>query len=121
MSEKPVKPKDVVLLDVETNLQTTEGRVFLNQISKVSRVLYLKDSAVEFKGEQLLKTGYIADFKSVMLYKCPNGYFIFGDKAFGKNNWSAVGHDLDEVASQVDDEKIKKMISELKAPVPAAA
>ena len=84
MSEKPVKPKDVVSLDVETNLQTTEGRVFLNQISKVSRVLYLKDSAVEFKGEQLLKTGYIADFKSVMLYKCPNGYFIFGDKAFGK-------------------------------------
>ena len=65
MSEKPVKPKDVVSLDVESNLQTTEGRVFLNQINKVSRVLYLKDTAVEFKGEQLLNTGYIADFKSV--------------------------------------------------------
>ncbi len=121
MSEKPVKPKDVVSLDVETNLQTTEGRVFLNQINKVSRVLYLKDSVVEFKGEQLLKTGYIADFKSVMFYKCPNGYFIFGDKAFGKNNWSAVGHGLDDVASQVADEKIKKMILELKTPVPEAA
>ena len=58
MSEKPVKSKDVVSLNVETNLQTTVGRDFLNQINKVSRVLYLKDTAVEFKGEQLLKTGY---------------------------------------------------------------
>ena len=121
MPEKPVKSKDVVSLNVETNLQTTEGRIFLNQINKVSRVLHLKDSMVEFKGEQLLKTGYIADFKSVIFYKCPNGYFIFGNKAFGKNNWSATGHDLDEVVSQVADDKIKKMILELKTPVPEAA
>ncbi|MCG8607447.1 hypothetical protein MJD09_21005, partial [bacterium] len=103
MSDKPAKAKEIVSLDVETNLQTTEGRIYLNQLQTVSQVFLLKDSIVEFKGEELLKTGYIGDFKSVALYRCPNGYFSFGDRAFGKHNWSASGKDLDEILAQISD------------------
>ncbi|NIR53014.1 hypothetical protein GWO43_30665 [candidate division KSB1 bacterium] len=112
MSEKAAKPKDVVTLDVETNVQTTEGRIFLNQLNSVSHVLHLKDTTVRFKGEEILKTGYLGDFKSVILYKCPKGFFLFGDKAFGKNNVSWIGGTLDEVLNKLTDEEIKKKISE---------
>jgi hypothetical protein len=112
MSEKTTKPKDLVILDLETNVQTAEGRIFLNQLNAVSHVLYLKDTTVEFKGEEVVRTGYVGDFKSLMLYKCPNGYFLFGDKAFGKNNWSAVGKTLDELLTKVKGEEIKKKIAE---------
>ncbi len=111
MSEKAARPKDVVTLDVETNVQTTEGRVFLNQLNAVSHVLHLKDSTVQFKGEQLVKTGYVGDFKSVILYKCPNGYFLFGDKAFGKNNVSWIGSTVEEVLAQVPDEEVRKRVA----------
>jgi len=112
MSEKAAKPKDVVTLDLETNVQTAEGRIFLNQLNTVSHVLHLKDTTVEFKGEEVLRTGYVGDFKSLMLYKCPNGYFLFGDMAFGKNNWSVIGRSLNDLLAKVSDKDIKKKITE---------
>lgn len=112
MSEKAAKPKDVATLDTETNLQTTEGRKFINQLNTVSHVLHLKDTTVTFKGEEVLKTGYVGDFKSLILYKCPRGYFLFGDKAFGKNNWSMIASSEDELLAKLNDGEIKKKISE---------
>jgi len=110
--EKTPRPKDIVKLDVETVLQTTEGRSFLNQLNEVSRVLSVRDSAVDFKGEEILKTGYLGDCKSVQLFKCPNGYFLFCNKAFTKNNWSAAGSKLNDVIEKIQDGQIKKKISE---------
>jgi len=110
--EKAPRPKDIVKLDVETVLQTTEGRSFLNQLNEVSRVLSVRDSAVDFKGEEILKTGYLGDCKSVQLFKCPNGYFLFCNKAFTKNNWSAAGSKLNDVIEKIQDGQIKKKISE---------
>ena len=110
--EKAPRPKDIVKLDVETVLQTTEGRSFLNQLNEVSRVLSVRDSAVDFKGEEILKTGYLGDCKSVQLFKCPNGYFLFCNKAFTKNNWSATGSKLNDVIEKIQDGEIKKKISE---------
>jgi len=110
--EKAPGPKDIVKLDVETVLQTTEGRSFLNQLNEVSRVLSVRDSAVDFKGEEILKTGYLGDCKSVQLFKCPNGYFLFCNKAFTKNNWSAAGSKLNDVIEKIQDGEIKKKISE---------
>ncbi len=121
MSEKAAKAKDVVSLDVESNVQTFEGRKFLNQLNSVSHVLHLKDTTVEFKGEEVLKTGYVGDFKSLILYKCPKGYFLFGDKAFGKNNWSAAASKLDELVAKLDDSDVKKKISEALRPAAVAA
>lgn len=116
MSEEKVpKPKDTVKLDVETILQTTEGRSFLNQLNEVSRVLSMRDSAVYFKGEKILKTGYLGDCKSVQLFKCPNGYFLFCNKAFTKNNWSAAGSKLNDVIEKIQDREVKKKISEAMA------
>lgn len=112
MSEKAAKPKDVTSLDVETNLQTTEGRRFLNQLNTVSHVLHLKDTTATFKGEEMMKTGYVGDFKSLILYKCPGGFFLFGDRAFGKNNWSLIAKSLDELLNQIDDGEPKKKIME---------
>ncbi len=113
MSEKGARPKDVVILDVETNVQTAEGRVFLNQLNAVSRVLHLKDTTVQFKGEVVAQTGYVGDFKSLTLYKCPNGYCLFGDKAFGKNNVAWVGKTVEEVLAQVPDEAARRQVAEL--------
>lgn len=110
--EKVAKPKDVVTLDVETNVQTTEGRIFLHQLNAVSHVLQPKDTKVEFKGEQVFKSGYIGEFKSVVLYKCPKGYFLFGDKVFGNNNVSWIGGDLDELLSKVSDKEIIQKIQD---------
>ena len=112
MSEKPAKRKDVASLDVETNLQTTEGRIFLNHLNTASRVLLVKGSTVEFKGEEILKTGYVGDFKSIILYKCPKGYFLFGDRAFGNDNLSMVGATVEELLSKIEDKEIKERISE---------
>ncbi|MFQ5771189.1 MAG: hypothetical protein ACE5HX_11675 [bacterium] len=99
-------------MDVETNVQITEGRIFLDQLNKVSHVLSLKSTEVEFKGEPIFKTGYLGRFKSLTLYKCPNGYFLFGDKAFGKNNWSIIGSTLDELLTKIPHKEIKKKITE---------
>ncbi len=110
--EKAPKPKDIVKLDVETILQTTEGRSFLNQINQVSRILSIRDSKVDFKGEEILKTGYLGDCKSVHLFKCPNGYFLFCNKAFTKNNWSSAGSKLNEIIEKIQDGEVKKKISE---------
>jgi hypothetical protein len=49
MSEHATKPKDEVKLDVESNVQTMEGRVFVNQLNEVSHVLALKDTEIVFK------------------------------------------------------------------------
>ncbi|MFQ5638399.1 MAG: hypothetical protein ACE5IR_10445 [bacterium] len=106
------KPNNVISLDVETNVQTAEGRFFLNHLNTVSHVLFLRDSTVRFQGEQVMKTGYFDDFKSLILYKCPKGYFLFGDKAFGTNNLSWIGSDLDSLLKCVDDKKLTKKISE---------
>ena len=110
--EQAPGPKDIVKLNVETVLQTTEGRSFLNQLNEVSRVLSVRNSAVDFKGEEILKTGYLGDCKSVQLFKCPNGYFLFCNKAFTKNNWSAAGSKLNDVIEKIQDGEIKKKISE---------
>ncbi|HEX9654046.1 MAG TPA: hypothetical protein VGA99_10065 [bacterium] len=112
MSEKTAKAKDVMTLDVETNLQTTEGRKYLNQLNTVSHVLHLKDTTVTFKGEEVLKTGYLGDFKSLSLYKCPKGYFLFGDRAFGKNNWSVMANTLDELLAKLGEGEVKQKIAE---------
>ncbi|MFQ5824785.1 MAG: hypothetical protein ACE5JB_12065 [bacterium] len=112
MTEHATKPKAVVKLDIETNVQTGEGRIYLKQLNRVSHVLFLRAAEVEFKGELVLKTGYVGDCKSVMLYKCPNGYFLFCDKAFGKNNWSAIGQTFEEVIAKVSNEEIKKKLND---------
>ncbi len=110
MSEKAAKANDHISLDVETILQTTEARNYLNQINQVSRVLFMKNSQVEFKGEEILKTGYISDCKSVLLYKCPNGYFLFCNKVFSMNNWSTAATDTVELLAQIEDSEIKKRV-----------
>jgi len=110
--EKAPKPKDTVKLDVETILQTTEGRSFLNQLNEVSRVLSVRNSEVDFKGEEILKTGYLGDCKSVQLFKCPDGYFLFCNKASTKNNWSAASSKLNDVIEKIQNEEVKKKISE---------
>lgn len=115
------KAQDVVTLDVESNLQTTEGRSFINQLNQVSHVLHLKDTVVQFKGETLIATGYVGDYKTVQLYKCPNGYFLFADMAFGKDNWSVIGRTLDEVLGQVQDKEVTKKIKEELSSVSEAA
>lgn len=112
MSEKAPKPTDRVKLDVETILQTAEGRHFLNQLNFVSQIVTIKDSQVEFKGEQMVKTGYVADCKSVQLFKCPDGYFLFCNKAATKNNWSVSGRGLEEVLSKLYDNEIKNKLEE---------
>ncbi len=119
--EKAPKPKDTVKLDVETILQTTEGRSFLNQLNEVSRVLSVKGSEVNFRGEEILKTGYLGDYKSVQLFKCPNGYFLFCNKAFTKNNWSTAAGKLNDVIEKIQDGEVKKKISESLASASKAA
>ena len=121
MSEKATKPTDRVKLDVETILQTAEGRHFLNQLNFVSQIVTIKDSQVEFKGEQMVKTGYVADCKSVQLFKCPDGYFLFCNKAATKNNWSVSGRGLEEVLSKLYDNEIKNKLEEELASAEAAA
>ena len=112
MAERSDKSAGVVTLDVESNVQTVEGRVFLKQLNEVSHVLHLKDTEVRFKGEVILKADYVGDCKSVILYKCPRGYFLFCDKVFGKTNWSAIGSTLPELLEKVQDEAIRKRIEE---------
>ena len=121
MSEKAPKPTDRVKLDVETILQTAEGRHFLNQLNFVSQIVTIKNSQVEFKGEQMVKTGYVADCKSVQLFKCPDGYFLFCNKAATKNNWSVSGRGLEEVLSKLYDNEIKNKLEEELASAEAAA
>lgn len=121
MSEKAPKPTDRVKLDVETILQTAEGRHFLNQLNFVSQIVTIKDSQVVFKGEQMVKTGYVADCKSVQLFKCPDGYFLFCNKAATKNNWSVSGRGLEEVLSKLYDNEIKNKLEEELASAEAAA
>jgi len=112
MSDKPAKPQDVIKLDTETVLQTTEGRIFINQLNTVSHVLAMRDAEIEFKGEEIVKTGYVGDWKSVQLYKCPNGYFLFCDAAFGKNNWSTIGKSVEEVLDRISDEEVRRRVEE---------
>ncbi len=112
MSEKEPKAKDVTTLDVETNVQTTEGRVFLDQLNKVSHVLLLQDTEVTFKGELVFKTGYVGDYKSIQLYKCPRGFFLFFDVAYGKNNRSLVATTIDELLKQIPDKKIREQVAQ---------
>ena len=101
-----------IKLDTETILQTAEGRPFIKQINSVSHVLSMKNSEVEFKGEELVKTGYVGDCKSVQLFKCPGGFFLFCTKSFTKNNWSTAGTTLDQVLSAVTDPDIRKALEE---------
>lgn len=116
MSEKAAKPKDVVTLDLETILQTTEARRYINQLKTVSQILGLKDSQVSFKGEEVVSTGYVGDCKSVHLYKCPKGYFLFFNKAATKNNWSEIGDSEEAVIKKVYDPQIReKLMNELSA------
>lgn len=120
MSEKAAKSKDSVKLDVETILQTAEGRVFINQLNTVSHVLAMRDSEIEFKGEDMVKTGYVSDYKSVQLFKCPKGYFLFFDKAFGKNNFSFIAETMDELLSKISDADVKQKLMEETAAVSEA-
>ncbi len=121
MSANASRAKDVVKLDVETTLNTIEARKFLNQISLVSRVLSMRDTEVEFKGEEIAATGYVGDCKSVQLFKCPNGFFLFCNKAFTKNNWSAAARTLEEVLQQIDDDAVRAKVSEELSTEAAAA
>ncbi|MFQ6114587.1 MAG: hypothetical protein ACE5NG_10970 [bacterium] len=121
MSEHGAGPEGVVKLDIETNVQTGEGRIFLNQLNQVSHVLFFRDTEVEFKGETALKTGYVGDCKSVTLYKCPNGFFLFCNAAFGKNNWSAIGQTFEEVLAKVSSKEIKKKLQEEYSDISKAA
>lgn len=112
MSDKAPRPKDVVTLDTETILQTTEGRRYINQINSVSTILTLKGSEVTFKGEEIARIGIVADCKSVQLFKCPRGYFIFCNKALTMNNWSAAGAVLEDLLNKLYDPQIKEKIVE---------
>ncbi|MFQ5709149.1 MAG: hypothetical protein ACE5HO_16965 [bacterium] len=109
---KKTKSNEIVKLDVEANVQTMAGRVFLRQLNEVSHVLRLKDTEVEFKGELLVKSGYVGDCKSAVLYKCPKGYFLFCDQAFGSNNWSVIGSTLEDLLDKVQDTGIKEKLKQ---------
>ena len=85
---------------------TSEGRVFLNQVASVSSIMRINNTTVEFLGEQLVKTGYLSDYKSVQLIKCPAGYLLFADKIFTKNNWSVAAPDLDTLLQAVSDKEV---------------
>ncbi len=111
MSEKTVQPKDNVKLDVETILLTTEGRHFIKQIQSVSRILLISHSEVTFKGEEIAKLGYVGDCKSVRLFKCPDGYFLFCNKAMSMNNWSAADTSLNNLLNKVYDPQIKEKVA----------
>lgn len=107
-----------VKLDVETSLFTMEGRVFLKQLNSVSSVLSISDTQVEFLGDEMVKTGYVGDCKSVQFFQCPKGFFIFCNKAFTKNNWSATGQTVVEVLDKINDSSIREKVeSELSADV----
>ena len=97
MSERVTKADGIAKLDVESVVQTTEGRAFIKQLTAVSRIISLKSTEVEFVGEEILKTGYVADCKSIQVFKCPDGYFLFCNKAFTMNNWSAIADDLPQL------------------------
>jgi hypothetical protein len=113
MSERVPKTAGVVKLDVESVLFTTEGRGFVKQLAEVSRIISLKNTEVEFIGEEILKTGYIADCKSVQIFKCPKGYFLFCNKAFTMNNWSAIADDLQQLQAKAYDDLMRQKIAEL--------
>ena len=102
----------IVSLDVESNVQTLEGRVFLKQLNEVSHVLHLKDTEVKFFGEEIARLVYVGDYKNIILYQCPKGYFLFFDCAIGKNNWSLIGRTVDEILNKIPDQKIKKQLQE---------
>ena len=121
MSEKTEQPKDKVKLDVETILLTTEGRHFIKQIQSVSRILLINHSEVTFKGEEMAKLGYVGDCKSVQLFKCPDGYFLFCNKAMSMNNWSAVDASLENLLNKVYDPEIKEKVAAALKPVPVPA
>lgn len=111
MSEKS-QPESSVTLDVESETNTAEGRQFLRHIVAVSRVLQMKDTQITFKGEELLKISFVGDCKSVQLFKCPTGYFLFCNKSFTKNNWSAAGKTVSEVVEAVYDPEVKSRLAE---------
>lgn len=102
----------IVSLDVESNVQTLEGRIFLKQLNEVSHVLHLKDTEVKFFGEEIARLEYVGDYKSIILYQCPRGYFLFFDRAIGKNNWSLVGQSIDEIIDNLSDEEVKTQLQE---------
>ncbi len=107
-----LEEKKVVKLDVGTNLFTIEGRAFSKQLNMVSRVLSVSDAGVEFWREEKVKTGYVGDCKSIQLYECPEGFFLFCNKAFSNNNWSATGQTAADILDKIYDGEIKKKIEQ---------
>jgi len=112
MTEKTTKPTDAVTLNLETIVQTTEARHFIDEIRSVGKILSLKDSEVTFKGEEIAKIGIVGDCKSVQLFKCPNGYFVFCNKAFSMTNWSAADSSLENLLNNIYDPQITEKIAE---------
>jgi hypothetical protein len=112
MSDETPQLAEVVKLDTEAVLLTSEGRTFLNQLTCVSRIITISNTTVTFKGKEVMKTGYWGDYKSVQLFECPQGYFLFCNKLFSKNNWSAAASDLDTLFQQITDRALADRIQQ---------
>jgi hypothetical protein len=102
-------------IDTEACLHTAEGRVYLNQLKSVTKVTGISETTAHFIGEEIVKLGYTGEYKSIHLFRCPDGYFLFCNKTFSKNNWSASDRELDVLLDKVSDvevvEGLKKELS----------
>ncbi len=117
MAEK-TKNAGQVSLDLETNTETSEGRVFIDALAQVTVILARRKSEVTFQGKEIARLQWIGDNRSVTIYECPNGYFVFFDKLVGKNNWAVSGASLEEVLAKVPDEETRKALITALQPAP---
>lgn len=115
MSEKG-KDANVVTLDLETNTNTSEGRFFVDTLQAVTLILARRKSEVTFQGKEVAKAEFVGDNRSVSVYECPRGYFIFFDKLVGKNNWALSAATLDQALAKIPDEETQKALSEALKP-----
>jgi len=112
MADESTVGEAIAKLDTETSLHTSEGRIFINQLRSVTEIISILDTSAQFKGEEIVKTGYLGEYKSVHLFKCPKGYFLFCNKTFTKNNWSIADSDLEALMSKISDNDVVQRLKE---------
>jgi hypothetical protein len=118
MSEKG-KGGNQVTLDLETNTHTSEGRIFIDTLQAVTRILARLKSEVTFEGKEIARVQWVSDNKSITIYECPNGYFLFFDKLIGKDNRAISAKTLEEALAKVPDEESRKALQEALEPATA--
>jgi hypothetical protein len=119
MSDENTTAETIAKVDTENSLFTSEGRLYIKQLRSVSEIVAINETTAQFKGEEIVKTGYVGDYKSVHLFKCKKGYFLFCNKLFTKHNWSAAAEELDTLLQQVPDKNVSELLKkELAASVP---